>query len=84
MLTSAALPVTHVKPSQAATMITVDYDRCSYCGACVAICLQDCITLHDATLLIDQSACSRCNRCLHACPTGALAQAPLAPQTALA
>ncbi len=31
----------------------VDYDHCSYCGACVAVCPPDCIILHDATLLID-------------------------------
>ena len=54
------------------TAIVVDYDRCSYCGACVAVCPPDCIILHDATLLIDLEACTRCRRCILACPTGAL------------
>jgi ferredoxin len=52
--------------------VLVDYDHCSYCGACVAVCPPDCITLHDATLMIDQDACTRCQRCIPACPTGAL------------
>ena len=54
------------------TAIVVDYDRCSYCGACVAVCPPDCILLHDATLLIDLETCTRCRRCIPACPTSAL------------
>jgi NAD-dependent dihydropyrimidine dehydrogenase PreA subunit len=53
-------------------LIVVNYDRCSYCGACVAVCPPDSIILHDATLLIDHETCTRCRRCLPACPTGAL------------
>jgi NAD-dependent dihydropyrimidine dehydrogenase PreA subunit len=52
--------------------VSVDYDHCSYCGACVAVCPPDSITLHDATLLIDHDTCTRCRRCIPACPTGAL------------
>ncbi len=52
--------------------VQVDYDQCSYCGACVAVCPPDCITLHDATLVIDHDTCTRCQRCIPACPTGAL------------
>ena len=52
--------------------VAVDYDHCSYCGACVPVCPPDCITLHDATLLIDEEACTLCRRCIPACPTGAL------------
>jgi ferredoxin len=53
-------------------VVLVDYDHCSYCGACVAVCPPDCMTLHDTTLVIDHSACARCQRCIPACPTGAL------------
>ncbi|MCL5997747.1 MAG: 4Fe-4S binding protein [Chloroflexi bacterium] len=53
-------------------IIAVDYDHCSYCGACVAVCPPDSITLHDATLIIDHDTCTRCKRCIPACPTGAL------------
>jgi NAD-dependent dihydropyrimidine dehydrogenase PreA subunit len=52
--------------------VLVDYDHCSYCGACVAVCPPDCITLHDATIVIDHDACTRCQRCIPVCPTGAL------------
>lgn len=54
------------------SIIVVDYDHCSYCGACVAVCPPDCITLYDATLLIDTALCTLCRRCLPACPTRAL------------
>ncbi len=64
--------------------IEVDYDRCSYCGACVAVCPPDCITLHGAILLIDIDRCTRCQRCLPACPTGALSLAEMFPRSLLA
>jgi ferredoxin len=54
------------------SVVAVDYDHCSYCGACVAVCPPDCITLFDATLIIDNAACTLCRRCIPACPTGAL------------
>ena len=60
-----------------AARILVDYDRRSYCGACVAVCPPDCITLHDATLIIQPEICTLCRRCLPACPTGALTLSPL-------
>ena len=58
--------------SQVHALFVVDYDHCSYCGACVAVCPPDCIILHDATLLIDMDSCTLCRRCIPACPTGAL------------
>ena len=61
-----------VKSAVRSSIVVVDYDHCSYCGACVAVCPPDCITLHDATLLIDTDSCTLCRRCLPACPTGAL------------
>jgi ferredoxin len=53
--------------------VMVDYDRCSYCGACVPVCPSASIVLHDATILINPDACTRCERCIIICPTGALA-----------
>jgi ferredoxin len=52
--------------------VEVDYDCCSYCGACVPVCPSGSIVLHDATILIDQTSCTRCERCVIVCPTGAL------------
>jgi NAD-dependent dihydropyrimidine dehydrogenase PreA subunit len=60
------------KSAVRSSLVVVDYDHCSYCGACVAVCPPDCIILHDATLLIDPVTCTLCRRCLPACPTGAL------------
>ena len=57
---------------QTTKYVHVDYDHCSYCGACVPICPPASIVLHDATLLIDQNTCTRCERCITVCPTGAL------------
>jgi MinD superfamily P-loop ATPase len=50
----------------------VNYDRCSYCGACVPVCPPNCITLHDATLQIVEELCTGCGRCMLVCPTAAL------------
>ena len=72
MLTNSASVVAQVDELRQTEFIIVDYDRCSYCGACVAVCPPDCITLHDATLIIEHDACTRCRRCIPACPTGAL------------
>ncbi len=66
-------------PIAVRSIVRVDYDHCSYCGACVAVCPPDCITLHDATLIIDTDVCTLCRRCLPACPTGALTMAEAAP-----
>ena len=55
-----------VKTEVAHYCVVVDYDHCSYCGACVAVCPPDCITLHDATLFIDYHACTVCRRCIPA------------------
>ncbi len=55
-----------------APVLMIDRDRCSYCGACVAVCLPDCLLLLDATLTVDLDQCTRCQRCVSVCPTGAL------------
>jgi ferredoxin len=60
------------RAADGAMMLAVDYDHCSYCGACVAVCPPDAIVLHDATLLIEAATCTLCERCIPACPTGAL------------
>ncbi len=52
-------------------MITVDRDRCGYCGACVGVCPVGAIELAETRLLISE-ACFDCGLCLAACPLGAL------------
>lgn len=46
--------------------------RCAYCGACVAVCPANVISLSDVTLRIDAEACTACLQCIRICPLGAL------------
>lgn len=52
-------------------MITINSDRCGYCGACVSVCPVGAIELTETRLLISE-ACMDCGLCLAACPVGAL------------
>ncbi|MBX3066680.1 MAG: 4Fe-4S dicluster domain-containing protein [Anaerolineae bacterium] len=54
------------------THVTVDYDRCFYCGACVAVCLSDALFLNNMILSVDSTTCTRCERCTACCPAHAL------------
>ncbi len=47
-------------------------DGCIGCGACLAVCPQNCIALHGATAVIEQQHCLRCGNCLAACPAHAI------------
>lgn len=47
-------------------------DRCTGCGACQAVCPQDCIDLSRAPAAILQAHCLRCGNCLSVCPAGAV------------
>jgi ferredoxin len=52
-------------------MVTVNADRCCYCGGCVSVCPVDAICLAGTRLLVGE-ACIECGLCLPACPVGAL------------
>lgn len=52
--------------------IIVHEVRCAYCGACVAVCPANVISLSDVTLRIDDEACTACLQCIKICPLGAL------------
>jgi ferredoxin len=52
--------------------IIVHEVRCAYCGACVAVCPANAISLSDVTLRIDDEACTACLQCIRICPLGAL------------
>ena len=54
-------------------MITFNPEKCSQCGLCAELCHENCITLVESGLNIDQAACSTCTQCIAACPTRALA-----------
>jgi pyruvate formate lyase activating enzyme len=43
-------------------------DRCRGCGACVAACPVDCISMDDRTATTDRSRCTACGNCVESCP----------------
>ena len=53
-------------------MISIDPDKCNYCGLCAQICHEYCIDIHDDTINIDYNFCSSCTQCIAICPRQAL------------
>ena len=47
-------------------------DACTGCGACAAVCPQDCIQQNSIPFVIEQAHCLHCGNCLTACPAGAV------------
>lgn len=52
--------------------VAVDYNLCYSCGACVAVCPPNCITIENLHLTVDDTTCTRCERCTVMCPVQAL------------
>ncbi|MGD8244292.1 MAG: geranylgeranyl reductase family protein [Anaerolineae bacterium] len=52
-------------------MISVDHDRCVYCGGCVSVCPVGALTLAETRLVVGDD-CIDCGDCELACPVGAL------------
>lgn len=59
-----------------ARRVRVDYRRCHFCGACVAICPPEAIFLWNSALIIRIDKCTSCEKCLVVCPVNALAMVP--------
>jgi ferredoxin len=56
-------------------LIEIDSDKCFSCGACVALCPVDAITLaEDCSVVFDKEKCvgSTCSACVEACPARAI------------
>ncbi len=47
----------------------VDFEKCSYCGECGAVCPENCIT---PVLKVEYGKCSFCKKCETGCPVGAM------------
>ena len=50
----------------------VDQDECFGCGACIALCPLDVLTLIERVIVVDEPACSHCELCIPSCPVEAL------------
>jgi ferredoxin len=53
-------------------VITIDFERCDGCGACVEICPNNAIFLVEGKAEVDGLLCQSSEVCLAACPTGAI------------
>lgn len=56
-------------------LIEIDSEECVSCGACIALCPVEAITLEeDATVVFNQDKClgSTCSACVDACPFGVI------------
>ena len=53
-------------------IIKLHEHTCDFCGTCVGVCPENCITLDEAALQIDQASCTRCRKCIWVCPLEAL------------
>ena len=54
--------------------ISWNEDRCTHCGACLAVCPTDALTMDRQTMLLqfDNSKCVACEACVTACPARAM------------
>lgn len=52
----------------------VDVGLCTGCGACIAACPAEAITLDGDCAHIDPALCAECGTCIEECPTGAIAE----------
>ena len=53
-------------------MIEVNRDECDFCGACLAVCPENCIELFDKNIQIDSINCTECKFCIYVCPVEAI------------
>ena len=55
-------------------MIKVNKEKCIGCGACIAVCPHDAISLKDGKAVIDQKKCNKCFDCIEICPVKAISK----------
>jgi electron transport complex protein RnfB len=65
------------------TIAVVDLAVCDRCGLCLPLCPPEAIHLELNILTVDDATCTGCEKCIAPCPVGALAMAPLDPDSQL-
>lgn len=53
-------------------LFVVDHDTCFGCGACIALCPTNALSLIDLLAEVEQESCTYCNHCIPSCPVFAL------------
>jgi len=53
-------------------LFIVDDDLCYGCGACIALCPVDALTLEGLLAVVDEPKCTHCEHCIPSCPVFAL------------
>lgn len=52
--------------------VKIDKDACVGCGACVAQCPVQALSMVDGKAVVDANTCVDCGACVGVCPTGAI------------
>jgi len=62
------------------SLITINPERCTGCGACLEVCPEGALYLVDGRAVLDSQLCRECEICIAVCPTEAiLSTEPVAP-----
>lgn len=69
----SAFEIKGVKVQEIVSTVTIDFDKCISCGACVSPCPVSAITQKaDWNIEYDEKKCVRCRVCVDACPVRAI------------
>jgi NAD-dependent dihydropyrimidine dehydrogenase PreA subunit len=64
-------------------MIFIDEDKCTGCGDCLQVCLEEgAVVLEEEKAIINRELCTNCAACLPACSEGAIYEVETAPTVA--
>ena len=55
-------------------MVKVDKEKCIGCGACIAVCPNEAISMKNGKAIIDQKKCNKCLQCIDICPVQAISK----------
>jgi L-aspartate semialdehyde sulfurtransferase ferredoxin len=53
-------------------MVTINQNKCTFCGGCAAVCPAFAIIMHDLESRILSQTCTNCGQCAVFCPVSAI------------